>query len=104
MARLKELEPVVEKVLREVPPTRNDDFLLYTVVAVTLNEDVNYYMFSQAMRRHSQLGLPPFESVTRCRRKLQAKFSELAASDKTEDARDEEEKDYRAYAKDKGDE
>lgn len=101
MARLKELEPVVEDILRKYPATRSDDFLLYTVTAITLNEDVNYYQFTTVMKRHKEFGIPPFESVTRCRRKLQAKYSELAATRGMEEIRDEEEKDYRAYAKDK---
>ena len=102
MARLKELEPTVEHILREYPATRSDDFLLYTIVAITLNEDVNYYQFTTVMKRHKEFGIPPFESVTRCRRKLQAKYAELAGTRGIEELRDEEEKDYRAYAKDKG--
>ena len=101
MARLKELEPVVESVLREYPKTTSYDFLLYTVVAITLNEDVSYYQFTTVMKRHKEFGIPPFESVTRCRRKLQAKYSELAGTQGIEELRDEEEQDYRAYAKDK---
>ena len=101
MARLKELEPTVKSVLEEFPETRNDDFLLYTVVAVSLNEDVNYYSFTRAMQLHKKLGIPPFESVTRCRRKLQAKFPELAASDAVQDIRNENISEYMSYAKSK---
>ena len=99
MARLKELEPIVKSTLEEFPETRNDDFLLYTVVAVSLNEDINYHSFTYAMRKHKELGIPPFESVTRCRRKLQAKFPNLAASDAVQNIRDENISEYVRYAK-----
>lgn len=99
MAKLKQLEPVVESILREFPKTRDDDFKLYAVVAISLNEDVGYTNFTTVMKKHKEFGIPPFESVTRCRRKLQAEYPELASSDAIEEFRAEEEKDYRAYAK-----
>ena len=55
--------------------------------------------FPTVLSNHSKLGLPPFESVSRCRRKLQSMHEDLRASKTVEEMRAEEEQDYRAYAK-----
>ena len=51
------------------------------------------------MTQHKYLGLPSYESVSRTRRKLQAKYPELAGSRPAQKRRATGEKAYRKYAK-----
>ena len=51
------------------------------------------------MEQYKYLGLPSFESVGRTRRKLQAKYPELAGNARVRRLRAEGEKAYRKYAK-----
>ena len=51
------------------------------------------------MAQYKYLGLPSFESVSRTRRKLQARYPELAGSRPVQKMRATGEKAYRRYAK-----
>lgn len=84
------LEKIVLKLLKEYPITRKDDFILIAGVYKMLGVDVSK-SFKDVMKNHGKL--PSFESITRCRRKLQADNEELIdkASQK---ARKEEELKY----------
>ena len=95
--RLKNIEPKVTKILEEYPATRCDDWLL---VKVFINEivDVNSISFASVCEHHNDLGIPSFESITRCRRKVQATREDLV--DPTVAAkRTELVEDYKEYAK-----
>ncbi len=54
---------------------------------------------AEIMTQHKYLGLPSFESVSRTRRKLQARYPELAGSRPVQKMRATGEKAYRRYAK-----
>ena len=54
---------------------------------------------AEVMTQYKYLGLPSFESVCRIRRKLQAKYPELAGNSHVRRVRAKGEKDYRNYAK-----
>ena len=54
--------------------------------------------FRDVMVNHRDYGLPYFESVRRTRPKLQNKYPELRPSKEVQDARRQEEEDYREYA------
>lgn len=98
MNRLKRVEQIVRKVLEEYPETRDDDFVLLTHVYYMFNPEIIGSSFNLVMLGHKEYGLPPFESVTRCRRKLQAKCKELMSSRQIEEARKREEEVYKEYA------
>ena len=98
MARFYKLEPIVKEVLEEDVTAREDDFTLIVDVYYKLNEEVIGYTFSQVMLAHKLLGLPSFESITRCRRKLQATYEHLQAPKKVRDIRLNETSDYIDYA------
>lgn len=98
MARFNNLEPIVKEVLEEDVMAREDDFTLIVDVYCKLNEDVIDCTFSQVMLGHKVLGLPSFESITRCRRKLQATYEHLQAPKKMQDIRLNETSDYINYA------
>ncbi len=92
------LNQKVERILRTKPRTRNDDFLL-------INEVYKEYISTKSMsfdllaRMHRELELPPFESITRTRRKIQKDNEELKACDVVELARSIQEEKYRDYYK-----
>lgn len=56
-------------------------------------------VLSSVLTQHKYLGLPSFESVSRTRRKLQARYPELAGSRPVQKMRATGEKAYRRYAK-----
>lgn len=98
MSRLKKLEPIVEISLRKGTRTRTDDFILYLdVIDNFIDTDMT---IRGVLEHHKELGLPSFESVTRCRRKLCEKYPELKV-EKMEEIRNEETKEYVDYARDK---
>ena len=99
MNRLYKVERLVEKVLREYPDTRNDDFVLIYRVYKEINEEVVIReLFLQIMLYHKEYGFPPFESVSRARRKLQNTYPELCSNEKIQKLRDKEESVYIDYA------
>lgn len=74
--KLQNIEPKVIKILEEYPYTRRDDWLL---LKVYYNEiiDVNTMSFATVCDHHEELNLPSFESIRRCRQKVQAKRLDL---------------------------
>lgn len=69
MAKIKQVEPIVERALVYHPETRGDNFLLYIEV---LKEYINTGLpIEYVFRNHKALGIPSLETITRCRRKLQ---------------------------------
>lgn len=94
MTKIKDAEKKVEYILSEIPETRKDDFIL---IAVFKDFYFNGYTMEQCMLNHNELGFPSFETITRCRRKIQAKYPELANS-KVQEMRADREQDFKAYA------
>ena len=94
MSRLKTLEAEVFKILCEYPIARKDDRFLVTAV---YSNYVNVNMpFKEVMKNYT---LPPFESITRCRRKIQETNEKLRADYDTEQLRLELQEEYIEYAK-----
>lgn len=98
MSRLYKIEDVVKEVLTEIPETRDDDFKLIAEVYYKMNFNITSTSFALMMLGHKEFGLPPFESITRARRKLQATYENLRASQKVQDARLNETSEYINYA------
>lgn len=79
MIKLTKLEPVVRNVLKTYPDTRNDDFILIFAVYREMNlKDITREPFWDIMLNHADYKLPSFESITRCRRKIQKEHPELS--------------------------
>lgn len=97
-----ETTKLVEHILRSEPQTRNSDSLLYLRVlqhhAAEKNMQLHNIPVPMFLLNMGDWGFPPFESVRRTRQKTQAKYPELAASDKVTGFRAENETVYRAYA------
>jgi len=62
-------------------------------------KDAGAMPLAEIMTQHKYLGLPSFESVSRTRRKLQARYPELVGSRPVQKMRATGEKAYRRYAK-----
>lgn len=97
MAKLKELEPKVERILEKNPKTRGDNFILYVEV---LEDYVDTgFSFRSICLAHKQLGIPSLESITRARRKIQERRPELRDEEAAE-IRKSEEAEYIQYGLD----
>lgn len=89
----KKIEPIVENLLRLYPKTREDDFYLIGSVYITLAPEIKNKTFLNIIKNHQYYGLPSFASITRSRRKLQAKYQDLASAE-TGKIREKEELEY----------
>ena len=73
---IKNTEKLVYQILLNVPSTRKDDFILYAYVLYKNGIDLNmptktFFLNAEKMKA------PAFETVSRCRRKIQEKYPEL---------------------------
>lgn len=95
MKRLKNLEPTIREILEKHPATRKDDFLL--VLEVYKKRIRPNTPISLALENHKELGLIPFASIIRVRRKVQLADPSLADAE-TVAKRLDAETDYKDYA------
>ena len=91
-------EDIVKKALTLFQDARTDDFILIYRVYQLINENaVIREPFYHVMLNHKEYGLPPFESITRARRKIQKEYPELV-NKKTQEKRLNATSDYIDYA------
>ena len=92
----------VKTILEEDERARNSDSFLYFRIiekfGMQQGFDVNQIPVASFLLNMSQWGFPNFESVRRSRQKVQAEYPELAACKKIENARVNNEKEYKAFA------
>lgn len=98
MSRLQTMEKVVLKILEQSKTAREDDYVLMWLVCDELAPEITNKPFSEVMYMHKILGLPNWETVTRCRRKIQEKRPDLLSPEKAKKRREEEEA-YKEYAR-----
>ena len=96
MAKISIIEPLVEKALRDNVAAREDNYILYIEVLENYIH-VDSVSFKDVCLHHVELGIPSLESITRCRRKLQEKFPELAGENRK--VRENEEQIFREYSR-----
>ena len=99
--QLNSTKALVKTILEENPKTRDSDMLLYHEVCRRKNRNVLEVPFGGVILMLDKFHLPPFESVRRSRQKIQEEFSHLAASDEVKMYRDENEEEYRDFARGK---
>lgn len=87
---------MVLTVLSEVPETRSNDRLLISEVYNRYFDIVNQ-AFWQVMEEYGK-ALPSFETITRCRRKIQETHPELRTTPVVEKGRDDRQIDFKEYA------
>lgn len=91
------LEEVVLAVLEESELARKDDAYLIACVIEKIRPYITNRSITYVLKHAKEFELPSFESITRCRRKLQQRNPELRDS-KTAEARFEETVVYENYA------
>jgi len=99
MNEIKNTTKIVKEILTESEAARNSDTVLYIRVCEKLNPAVLWHPFLDVIVTLKENGLPPFETVSRARRKIQAKHPELAGSERVTVARAEKEEVFREYAR-----
>lgn len=97
MSKLNKLEVIVKKVLENYEITRCDDFMLVLLTYRYIEEETAEIPFRELMANHKFFNLPAFESITRCRRKIQKDNKELTTLT-TVSARYLETKEYIKYS------
>lgn len=97
MEKLKKIEAVVENVLVSNAATRSNDDILHVNVCEYFCPGSSKLTRDEFAKNRVALGCPPFESVTRARRKIFEKHPELKPKGVTE-ARESERQVYVEYA------
>jgi hypothetical protein len=96
MMELKTIQQKVEEILKQYPGTRDDDReLIKTLYGKYYG--VDYYKPWGAVIKDKNL--PSFESIRRCRQKLQEQNEDLRGSKKSEEARLAKQEEYLEYAR-----
>lgn len=95
MSKINLVHQLVYDTLKNKPETRTDDFIL-------IREVLSYWLSGEMsidslFLNHKQLGIPSFETITRCRRKIQEQFPELVNAE-VKELREQEEGEYVQYA------
>ena len=97
---------LVKAILEQDKRARNSDSFLYLRVleyyARRNGVSIRNMSVPLFLTNMDALGFPGFETIRRTRQKIQADFPELAACEKVQDFRLENEQDYRAFALNKG--
>jgi hypothetical protein len=99
--KIQKVSNIVKEILERNKATRDNDNLLYVEVIYAIKPEVVNSNFRYVLSNANFLGLPPFETVSRCRRKLQKEYPELKASDKVEKIRTEKQEEYIEYSRQK---
>lgn len=101
--RIKDVEKRVKAILIEDPQARNSDSFLYLKVLKMIGKengiDVESISIIKFLLDMSNSPFPPFESVRRARQKLQSAYPELRGCKAVEEARAENELEYREYVR-----
>ncbi len=95
---LKNLTPIIEKILREKPNSRNDDYMLY---GFYLNKN-GYSIrisFSDLITLIKNKEIASIETVGRVRRKLQETYQELCGDETVRKKRHDYQEPYKEYAR-----
>lgn len=110
MKKLLNTARIVEEVLTDYPETRNDDNLLWLKVLEIAEGENNYpgintrpdicdLTVDYLLKNVRYLKLPSYETVSRSRRKIQAKNPELRGTERVTKSRAFAEELYREFAK-----
>lgn len=94
------LEDEVKQILIDNPATRNDDMLLYIMYASKKDiNDRNFVSCFYNKEVRNSFNIYPFETVSRCRRKIQAQCSELASERAIRKLKKQQEEEFKEYAR-----
>ena len=97
--RLSETEYMVVTILEENERARESDDILFYEVCRMKNPSVLDVPLGDILSNYKGHDIPCYESVGRCRRKVQAQFPELRGSKRNQKARYENTVEYEKYAR-----
>lgn len=97
MPKFQSMEKIVSEVLEGNLQARKDDYVLMLCVCEKICPEILNYPFWVVMKNHYTNKLPNWETVSRCRRKIQEKRPDLVSSETAKNRRKEEEQ-YREYS------
>jgi hypothetical protein len=95
MAKIKKIHNMVYSALVDFPSSRGDNFIL--ILKVLENFVTPSMSLEAVMTNHAILGIPSIETITRCRRKIQAEHPELT-NEEIKEIREKEEMEFINYA------
>lgn len=98
MAKLEKFHNIVFEILQEKEETREDDFLLFYEVIKRIG--LGNLRLDYILTNHAILGVPSFETISRCRRKIQSDNPNLC-SNKIKLIRKREEMEFIDYSREK---
>ena len=105
---LNTIKELVEQLLTESEKLRGDDDLLYlSVIRIVhphwnnahINTNIENAPIGEFFKMRKSAKLPTFESVTRCRRKVQEERPDLKPCEKIQEARKEQEEEFYNFSK-----
>lgn len=99
MADFKKISDLVKYILEQEPQARADDMELYYLYCTKygyLSSESFKKMFSDKHLRN-KLGISTFETISRCRRKLQAEYDNLKPDEQVSKKRIEQEKKFKEF-------
>ena len=96
--KLKYMEQIVLDILEKSTRARGDDHILMYYVCRKLVPEVLSISYGEVLCFRATLKLPNYETVTRCRRKIQSKRPDLLPKE-VENVRKAEYKQYKKYAR-----
>lgn len=94
--KIKKNEKIVLDALQTNERTRKDDFILYGAVLKRMGVDLTMTL-AEFLATAKIKKMPPFESISRCRRHILELMPELC-DEQTRDAREDETYDYMDYS------
>jgi len=98
MNKLYKVEELVEEVLTENKKARSDNFMLVYEVYCRIDRNLTRKPFNHVMLLHKEYGLPSFESIVRCARKLRKQNEKLRPNNEMEEIRLNATADYINYS------
>ena len=91
------LENLIVKILRQDIESRNSDNRLYVAVIDSLVTNGSSMSVKDLFLNQKKLGIPPYESVSRCRRRVQSDYPELRGNNDIVKARRQKETEFKDY-------
>lgn len=91
------LEDLVITILRKDKEARDSDNKLYVAVIDALVPNGSQLSVAELFCSQNKLGIPPFESVSRCRRRVQSDCPELRGNKEVLNGRRNKERQFRDY-------
>ena len=98
--RMKTVTTIVKEILERCEFARKNDFLLVVETYEKLGISSRTFTLADLCELSVTFKLPPFESITRARRKLQKEYPFLADAE-TQEARAEQEVVYKDFARER---